>query len=196
MCFRASLGIPIPLSPMAILTPSFVVLGFNRDGRIFRAIFFGIVQEVRDNIGHMVLISFYQLLLALRCTCTLPLFPILWAQHAVLTVIPTHWCWFWSVSAEISFRSIWAICNTFSTCLSIRPFSSLMIARNFLTLVSLLMIIGLWMESVASEMVAMGVLNSWVMLLIKSFLISDVFFCWKMTYKVWRNKTKSTLWKK
>ncbi len=42
-------------------------------------------------------------------------------------------------------------------------------------------IIGLVMESVAKEMVAIGVLNSCVILLIKSVFISDTFFCLKMT---------------
>jgi len=39
---------------------------------------------------------------------------------------------------------------------------------------------GLIIESAASEMVAIGVLNSWVILLIKSVFTSEIFFCFNI----------------
>ena len=89
-------------------------------------------------------------------------------------------------------RSNIDICSTFSTRKRNRFDSSLITPPRCAIIVGLFVTLLSFSIWAASEMLAMGVLSSWVMLLMKSFLISVYRFCRKMTTMVKMNVTSST----
>ena len=89
----------------------------------------------------------------------------------------TSWIFVSSISNGLELFSNWEILKIFSTWDSILEFSSLIIPKYELDL-SFKLFFELDIASNARLIVAIGVLNSWEILFIKSLFISDSFFCW------------------
>ena len=87
-----------------------------------------------------------------------------------------------SISNGLELFSNWDIRKIFSTWDSILAFSSLIIPKYEVNL-SLILFFELDIASSARLIVAIGVLNSCEILLIKSLFISESFFCWIIWYK-------------